>query len=190
MRIIIGIGNPGRRYAFTRHNAGFMLLDYIAEKKSLNFSPGNGDYYFAETNFNSNIVLLVKPTTFVNNSGLAALQLLEDNNLSPEDLLVVHDDINLETARIRVRTSGGDGGHNGISSIIYHLASGNFPRIRIGIGSNFLKGEMAEYVLSGFAEEEFELLKKTFNEAELLIGEFAANGLNKLMDANSKLSNK
>lgn len=190
MRLVIGIGNPGRRYAYTRHNAGFMFLDYIAEKQSLKFEPGKGDYYSAEAKFDGGNLLLVKPTTYVNNSGIAAAHILKERNLAPEDLLVVYDDVNLDAARIRVRAGGSDGGHNGISSIIYHLSSESFPRIRIGIGSGFEKGGMADYVLSGFSGEEFELLKNAFKKSEILIGEFAAGGLKQLLDANSKLSDK
>lgn len=190
MRIVLGIGNPGRRYKLTRHNAGFMLLDFIAQNKSLNFKPGKGDYFFTEADFDGSPVLLVKPATFVNNSGIAALQVLRDNNITPQDLLVVCDDVNLETARLRVRAAGSDGGHNGISSIIFHLSSDSFSRLRIGIGSDFSKGEMSDYVLSVFSVNDLALLKNTFNEAKLLIGQYAAGGIRKLLDANSKLSNK
>jgi len=190
VRIVLGIGNPGSRYTHTRHNVGFMFLDFIAEIKSLNFKPGRGDYFFTEADFEGNPMLLVKPTTYVNNSGVAALQVLRENNLSPEELIVVCDDVNLETARLRVRAAGSNGGHNGISSIISHLFSDIFPRLRIGIGSDFSKGELSDYVLSDFSVNDLKLLKKTFKEAELLIGAYADGGVKKLLDANSKLSNK
>lgn len=186
MRAILGIGNTGRNYLKNRHNAGFILLDYFAEKHSLSFKPSKEDYYYCSGKIGDSEFLLIKPTTYVNNSGIAALQVSQLHHLNTSDLLVVYDDINLEVASVRVRASGGDGGHNGISSIIYHLQSETFPRIRIGIGNNFEKGFMADYVLSDFSNEEFAALKDTFEYSSGLLEEFIKGGLKQLLDANSK----
>lgn len=184
----MGIGNPGSRYSQTRHNSGFLLLDYYAQKNSLHFAASKNDYFFAEGKTAQSGFSLIKPTTYVNNSGIAALQALEEFNVPVSDFLVIADDINLETGKVRIRVGGGDGGHNGINSIIYHLNSDEFPRLRIGIGNNFGKGEMADYVLSPFSNEEFTTISTAFKEAELLIDQFILGGIKQMLDANSKLT--
>lgn len=188
MRIILGIGNPGRRYSNNRHNVGFILLDQLAEKYSLSFNPSKGDYYFCEGKVGKNEFSLIKPSTYVNNSGIAASQALQFYNINVSDFLVVYDDINLEFSKIKVKAAGGDGGHNGINSIIYHLQNDQFPRIRIGIGNNFEKGSMADYVLSDFSKEEFEVLKNTYMVSINLINEFIQGGIKQLLDANSRIN--
>ena len=190
MRILLGIGNPERRYSFNRHNVGFMLLDYFAKEHSIAFKPSKFDYYFAKGNLSSNSFLLVKPTTYVNNSGVAALQAVKKYETNIEDFLVVVDDVNLQFADIRIRKSGGDGGHNGIDSIIFHLQSDLFPRLRIGIGNNFAEGQMTDYVLTDFNEDEKKVLLDTFKTGTTLLKEFITGGVNRMLDANSRLLKK
>ncbi len=183
----MGIGNPGTRYQRNRHNAGFLILDYFANLKSLRFQPSKGDYYLARGKINNSEFCLVKPTTYVNNSGVAALHLVETYNVNLHDLLVVCDDVNIDTGKIRVRKSGGDGGHNGLASIIYHLNSNQFPRLRIGIGNNFKDGELSDYVLSDFSEDEMKLLSGTFKTSAALIEAFITGGVEEMLNENSKL---
>lgn len=190
MRILLGIGNPERRYSFNRHNVGFMLLDYFAKEHSIDFKPSKFDFYFAKGNLSSNPYLLVKPTTYVNNSGLAALQAVKKYETDIEDFLVIVDDINLQFADIRIRKSGGDGGHNGINSIIFHLQKDQFPRFRIGIGNDFAEGKMADYVLTDFNDNEKKVLLDTFKTGTTLLEEFITGGVNRMLDANSKLLKK
>ena len=187
MRVIFGIGNPGIRYEFTRHNAGFLLLDYLAEKFSLNFKPSTGEYLEAAGSLSEQKFSLVKPVTFVNNSGLAAKQIFEKYDLIPEEFLVICDDTNLKNFEWRVRLSGGDGGHNGLSSLIYHLMSDQFPRIRIGIGTNPTDTVLSDYVLSDFSNDELEEYQNTFNKCSVLIEEFIVGGSKKMLEANSVL---
>jgi len=187
VRIIFGIGNPGIRYELTRHNAGFLLLDYLADKLSLNFKESNGEYSEAVGKLNGNEFILVKPGTYVNNSGIAAKQIVEKFSVLPEEFLVVCDDTNLINFDWRVRLSGGDGGHNGLSSIIYHLMTDEFPRVRIGIGSNPPGLALSEYVLSGFSKTEIEELTSTFKKYSVLIEEFIVGGSKKMLEANSVL---
>ena len=189
MRLILGIGNPGSKYENNRHNVGFIILDHLASLNSISFSAAKGDYYSASGSLEGNKYQLIKPTTYVNNSGLAASQVLEKYNLDVKDLLVIHDDVNLKHSEIRVKARGGDGGHNGLSSLIYHLMSDEFPRIRIGVGNDFGKGEMADYVLSDFSIEEMKALEEKFDTIKTLINEFINGGLSKLLDANSRISN-
>lgn len=190
MRVILGIGNPGSRYSHNRHNVGFMFLDYIAEKHSLSFVPSKSSYYFAEGKIGEAGFSLVKPSTYVNNSGIAASEIIDNYGIDLEDLLIVHDDVNLGLAELKVKVAGGDGGHNGLSSIIYHLSSNQFPRLRIGVGNDFPKGNMADYVLSDFDVSEDKELIKTFEKGTVLVEEYVSGGVKRLLDANSKLSSQ
>ena len=187
MRLILGI--PGNKYKYNRHNVGFIVLDHFASLNSLAFTASQGDYYFARGSLSDNDYQLIKPTTYVNNSGIAAKQVLEQNKLHIEDLLVIHDDVNLPHAEIRVKARGGDGGHNGLSSVLWHLMSDEFARIRIGVGSDFERGDMAEYVLTDFNDNEMKMLDEKFDTVSTLIDEFITGGVNGLLDANSRLSN-
>ena len=186
MRAVVGIGNPGKSYSLTRHNTGFIFLDYFADKYSLNFQPSKNDYYYAKGYINDIPFLLIKPTTYVNLSGVAVNQVIEDYEIQLEDLLVVVDEINLDLGEIKVRVGGGDGGHNGMNSIIYNLNSNQFPRIKIGIGNNFAKGEQVDYVLSKFNDEELKILLKSFEFCKELLEVFIKNGTKEMLDFNSK----
>lgn len=187
MQVIIGIGNPGIRYEFTKHNAGFLLLDYFAKKKSINFKEAAGDYIEAIGKIGEKNFTLIKPVTYVNNSGISARQIFEKYSLLPEECLVVCDDTNLKNYDFRVRLSGGDGGHNGLSSIIYHLMTEQFPRIRIGIGTNPPDMVLSDYVLSEFSKSELQEYQTTFSKCAFLIEEFIVGGSKKMLEANSVL---
>lgn len=187
MRVIYGIGNPGIRYENTRHNAGFLLLDYYARKKSLSFKAATGEYSEAPGKIGDQDYVLIKPVTYVNNSGIAARQVFDKYIITPEDFLVLCDDTNLKNYILRVRLSGGDGGHNGLGSIIYHLISDQFPRIRIGIGSNPPETALSDYVLSEFSKEELNEYQNTFIKGSQLIEEFIFGGSKKMLEANSIL---
>ncbi len=188
MRIIVGLGNPGKKYENTRHNAGFMFLDRFAALNSIQFSPSKHDYYRAEGSLNGNPFMLVKPTTYVNLSGNAVGSLMSDFSVAPEDVLVVHDELNLPPGGYKIKLKGSDGGHNGIYSIIYTIENDNFPRIRIGIGNDFPTGAMADYVLSQFNSSEAELLATVFDKCTILTNNFIVSGVKGLLDANSKLT--
>jgi len=188
VRILFGVGNPGKKYSLNRHNAGFMFLDYFAETHSLTFKPSKSDYYYTEGKLSDSTYMLVKPTTYVNNCGVAAEQVIKNFDADIKDFLVVYDDFNLEFSTLRIRLSGGDGGHNGLSSIIYHLNSDLFPRLRIGIGNNFKVGDMSDYVLTNFNRKEKKVLFEAFKTGNILLEEFLSGGINKMLDANSRLS--
>jgi PTH1 family peptidyl-tRNA hydrolase len=187
LRVVFGIGNPGIRYENTRHNAGFLLLDHFVSKKKINFKETTGEYLEAQGKISDQDYVLIKPVTYVNNSGIAAKQVVDRYNLSPDDFLVVCDDTNLKNYSLRVRLSGGDGGHNGLSSIIYHLITDQFPRMRIGIGSNPPEIALSDYVLSEFSKEELEEYQNTFSKGSQLIDEFIFGGSKKMLEANSIL---
>jgi PTH1 family peptidyl-tRNA hydrolase len=189
VRGILGIGNPGVNYLRNRHNAGFLILDKLAERKSLDFRPAKGDYFIAFGEQNGESYCLIKPTTYVNKTGQAALQVIEKFKIGLVELLVVCDDVNLKTGQLRIRKSGGDGGHNGLASIIYDLNSDQFPRLRIGIGNDFDKGELSSYVLTDFSDDEEKLLTDVVKNSVLLIEEFINGGYEAMLDLNSRLTN-
>lgn len=190
MRIIFGIGNPGKKYDETKHNIGFQILDQFAEKHKLEFRASNKDYYETGSELHASRFLLIKPVTYVNLSGLAAKDVLDKHDVRIEDFLVITDDLNLELGKIRLRKSGGDGGHNGINSIIYQLEDDKFPRLRFGIGNEFEKGNMANFVLSKFTEKELNLIEDDIDFAINLIEEFISGGIQKTLDYFSKESSK
>lgn len=182
MRAIIGLGNPGSRYQFTRHNVGYLIADLFAKKHDLKFEASTKDYHFIKGELSGSPYIFIKPTTYMNLSGLAAKDLVAEYHIPLNEILIVFDDINLEPGQIRIRKSGGDGGHNGLHSIIYYLESEEFARLRFGIGSSFGKGNLSDYVLSRFSEKELSLLEHTFMFSIELIEVFIKEGLIKMLD--------
>lgn len=155
--LIVGLGNPGLEYAQTRHNAGFMTLDLLAERehteiKRMKFKSLCGDAVIAGKR-----CLLMKPTTYMNNSGQAVAEVMQFYKLPIDHIIVVYDDISLEPSRLRIRRKGSDGGHNGIKSIIYLTGEDTFPRIKLGVGKKPRPDyNLADWVLSRFTKEELE----------------------------------
>jgi len=189
LRLIVGIGNPGNKYKFTRHNIGFQIIDSFTEKNKLQFIPSNSDYWYAESTFESFHFILIKPTTYVNNSGLIVLELIEKFNLTEKEVLVIVDDINIALGQLRIRKSGGDGGHNGLKSIIYNLKSDKFPRIRIGIANPSKDEVLSDYVLSNFTKEEIEIINKNSSLIIKLIESFIIGGTSQMLNLYSKVKN-
>ena len=190
MRLVVGLGNPGLRYRLTRHNIGFIILDRFVNKEQLNFLPSKKDYYYSEGHIWSSDFFLLKPSTYMNQSGIAILSFLEQHLINYEDILIVSDDVNLEPGRLRLRKSGSDGGHNGIKSIIYHLQTDAFPRLRFGIGSDFEKGGLTEFVLNKFSQEDLKSLETSIVFSIELIKEFIIGGYKSMLDYFSKNSLK
>jgi peptidyl-tRNA hydrolase, PTH1 family len=164
LKLIIGLGNPGKKYELTRHNIGYQILDYIADYLKVNIKPAKDNWYGASGKFRENDFYLMKPTTFMNNSGEAVLDFLTGNNIPLKNILVVYDDFQIPLGMIRLKTNGSDGGHNGISSIIYHLNTMSFPRMRIGIGKDtpLNKEDYIDFVLSDFCTSEIKILNDLF----------------------------
>ncbi len=164
-RLIVGIGNPGPEYVGTRHNAGFEVVDRFLLKHSTMFAPRRARNANAwEGRFGGRNVILMKPLTYVNLSGDAVQPLMKSENLSPAEILIVYDDIDLTVGRIRIRQSGGSAGHNGIKSIIEALHTEAFPRLRVGIGSEGSK-RRANYVLTSFDGTELESYQKALDKS-------------------------
>ena len=153
--LIVGLGNPGKEYAQTRHNCGWMAIDHIAEKLSCKIDKGKFQGLYGQAAFNGNKIFLLKPQTYMNASGQSVLQMTAYYQIPPERILVLFDDISLEPGRLRIRSDGSAGGHNGIKSIIASIGSEAFPRIKIGVGAKPHKdADLADWVLSGFSESE------------------------------------
>lgn len=153
--MIVGLGNPGKEYAQTRHNCGWMAIDRIAEKLSCKIDKGKFQGLYGQATFNGNKIFLLKPRTYMNASGQSVLQMSAYYQIPPERILVLFDDISLEPGRLRIRPDGSAGGHNGIKSIISSIGSEAFPRVKIGVGAKPHKdADLADWVLSGFSESE------------------------------------
>ncbi len=182
--IVCGLGNPGTQYENTRHNAGFMAIDTIAkelntEVKKLKFKSLTADVMFGGVR-----CLLMKPTTFMNNSGEAVREALAFYKLPPERLIVIYDDISMDVGRTRIRRKGSDGGHNGIKSIILCTNSDNFPRIKIGVGAKpHPDYNLADWVLSPFLKEQAEPLENALSNsakaAQLMVQDKTDEAMNK-----------
>ena len=165
MKLIVGLGNPGREYEATRHNVGFMVVDYLAEKWTATIGKTQLKALVGEGKFNNEKIILAKPITYMNLSGEAVGALLRWHKLGPEDLIVVYDDLDLQPGKLRVRAQGSAGGHNGIKSIIQHLGTDTFPRLKVGIGRPHPGQDTADYVLNRFASGERELMVQTIARA-------------------------
>lgn len=164
--MIVGLGNPGRDYEMTRHNAGFLTLDHIAAEENIEIKKLKYKALIGDAVISGHRCLLVKPQTFMNNSGEAVREISQFYKIPPEKIIVIFDDISLPCGKLRIRRKGTDGGHNGIKSIIYHLNSDNFPRIKIGVGAKpHPDYNLADWVLSAFKKDEMEELKKAITKA-------------------------
>jgi len=182
MALIAGLGNPGKEYAGTRHNIGFVLANRIADLLSVQFSYEKGTYMVAKGRFKGRNIILLKPTTFVNRSGTALRKALTDYRIKPEESLICYDDLNLPVGTIRLREKGSAGGHNGIADIIDKLHTNHFPRLRIGIGSDFPKGKQSDFVLSPFSITEQKSVNKALELAEEAVFLFIREGIVKAMN--------
>ena len=175
MKLIVGLGNVGEKYCFTRHNAGFMVLDKLAFDKGFSFREENKLKCFLAK---SGDIIYIKPTTFMNLSGEAVRAVMDYYKIDVKDLLIVYDDIALDLGRMRFRANGSDGGHNGIKSIIKHVGTKEFDRLKIGIGPQpNIPSE--NYVLQNFPKEQLEELKEVLKKADEAIEFYLENGIQK-----------
>lgn len=160
MKIITGLGNPGREYWNTRHNIGYMVADELARRWGVSFSKADRGAECAEYRAGEK-VLLIKPVTYMSLSGMAVAEYANFYKVAPEDIAVIHDDMDLPAGYVRIRKKGGSGGHNGINSILEHLGTDEFPRFRIGIGHPVHDTRVViNYVLTTFSEGEKEAVEK------------------------------
>lgn len=180
MRAIFGLGNPGNEYQRTRHNIGFNIVDFFIQQRKSEFKPGKGQYYFARIRFAGSDTILIKPTTFMNLSGQAVVQVMNRFRVHISDILVIYDDFHIPFGTFRFRKKGSDGGHNGVSSIIYELGTEDFDRFRFGIGQT--ENDTISYVLSEFAEQEIEDLNILLPKTKEAIGCWLRRGIETTMN--------
>lgn len=160
MKLIIGLGNPGKKYENTRHNCGFMVLDRLSEKLHVSINQSKFKGLYVKTKYHDEDVVLLKPQTFMNLSGESVQEIMRFFKISLEDIVVVYDDMDIPVGKLRLRQSGSAGGHNGIKNIIAHVGSKQFNRIRVGIDRHPYM-DVIDYVLSKFSKDE----QATINEA-------------------------
>jgi PTH1 family peptidyl-tRNA hydrolase len=187
VKCIVGLGNPGNRYRFTRHNIGFLAVEFLIDTFKAKHSEGNSLYECYQTSLAQESVLLIMPQTYMNNSGMAVREILQKHELSAADILILYDDFQLPFGTLRLRPKGSDGGHNGLSSIIYHLENDLVPRLRIGVGGKTVPVEhthelMADYVLSRFDTDEEKLLPQLLNHTRDACISWAETGIQKTMN--------
>jgi peptidyl-tRNA hydrolase, PTH1 family len=192
VKCIVGLGNPGIRYRLNRHNAGFLVLDQLAEQHAISIGQTLFDADIGKGKIAGNAVLLAQPQTFMNLSGGAIRKLIDYFRISIEDMIVVHDDLDLPFQTIRLKAGGGHGGHKGLISIIDHLGSADFIRVRIGIGRPPHKSMVESYVLSPYSDEEMTFLPQLTRTAAEAVTDIISSGIQAAMEkhhakGNSKL---
>ncbi len=180
--LIVGLGNPGAEFRHNRHNVGFLLLDCLADRLGESFSRLESNSLLTKAKYQDKRLLLAKPQTFMNLSGQAVSRLVKYYKIPLESLLIVYDDVDLPLESIRIRPNGGPGGHKGIASIIEHLGTNKFPRLRLGIGRPPGRKNAAAHVLQDFTEEENEFLEVTLERAVDAVLVFVSAGLETAMN--------
>ena len=174
MKCIVGLGNIGKKYELTRHNIGFMVVDRLVESYNLELNQQKFKGLYAIAMINGEKVLLIEPMTYMNSSGEAVRPLMDYFNVSTEDLLVLYDDLDMPPGRLRLRQKGSAGGHNGIRSLIQHLGTDQFKRIRIGIGRPTGHLKVVDFVLQKFTPDEMIVMDKVINQTIKAIEAFIA----------------
>lgn len=184
--LIVGLGNIGSEYAATRHNIGFDVADYLAHKHAGNFKSER--YAFvAEMKYKGKIIVCIKPTTYMNDSGKAVKYWMDKEKISIENILVVVDELALPLNKLRVRGSGSDAGHNGLKSIQQILGTDAYPKLRFGIGNNFPKGMQVDYVLGKWNPEELPLVRLKIEKCVEVIESFVTSGIERTMNQFNKI---
>ncbi|NLV87961.1 MAG: aminoacyl-tRNA hydrolase [Tissierellia bacterium] len=183
MFVVVGLGNPGRAYANTRHNVGFDTIDILASRNNIKINKIKFKSVYGEGQIGNEKVMLVKPQTYMNNSGITVKDIYNYYKVPIENIIVIVDDIDIDFASVRVKRKGSAGTHNGLKSIIYLLEDDNFPRVKIGIGKKPENQDLADFVLSRFSKDEREIIEETLNTAaesvEAIIKEGIDNAMNK-----------
>ncbi len=164
--LIVGLGNPGNKYEFTRHNAGFLTLDRLCVEEKFKINKIKYKSVIGEVSLNGHRCIAMKPQTFMNNSGEAVREAAAFYKIPPEKIIVIFDDVTLPCGKLRIRRKGSDGGHNGIKSIICHLNRDNFPRVKIGVGEKpHPDYDLADWVLSVFSKDEMQQFTSAVEKA-------------------------
>jgi len=189
-RIIIGLGNPGKEYAWTRHNFGFLVVGELKERYQISLKNDRAlSGLVGKTQAGDSLLYLFMPTTFMNHSGVAVKALLRKIDIGGENILVICDDLNLDYGQLRIRPAGSDGGHNGLSSIIHEIGSKSFARLRGGIGQPAHQRDVVDYVLSNFDATEKKTINNFINKAADCAEVWLKKGVGDTMDQFNKRTN-
>jgi len=180
VKLIVGLGNPGPKYTWTRHNAGFIVLDRFAHLNGIQVSRKNFGGLNGEGDFRGSRLLLLKPETYMNLSGRTVAEALRFHKIAPADIIVIHDELDIPFGQIKLKADGGHGGHNGLRSLHQELGGGGYSRLRVGIGRP-LHGNMADYVLTNFGKEEMASLPRLIDAAVEALEMMITEGLAKTM---------
>lgn len=186
MLLIAGLGNPGKEYENTRHNAGFMALDALADKLGADVSERKHRALCGKAVISGEKVILLKPQTYMNASGESIRAAADYYKIPPEDVVVIYDDISLEPGQLRIRAKGSAGGHNGIKSIIAHLGTQDFPRVKVGVGAKPPRMDLADYVLGHFSSGERKLMEEAAKEAADAVCEIVEKGIAQAMNDHNR----
>lgn len=188
MKLVVGLGNPGKEYTGTRHNAGFEVIDKLAYDNNIDVSKGKFKAVIGEGIIKGKKVVLIKPVTFMNLSGHSVREAMNWYKTTEEDIIVIYDDISLPVGEIRVRQKGSAGGHNGMKSIIEQLGTENFIRVRVGVGEKPQGWDLADYVLGKFSKDEIPTIIEGFTKAseatEIILNTGVSTAMNKFNKKN------
>lgn len=182
MKLIVGLGNPGDKYKFTRHNIGFLVIDELAKELNVNLNKMKYNSIYGEAIINGEKIYLVKPTTYMNRSGEAVKAFQSFYKINNEDILIITDDTDIEFSSIRMRPNGSGGSHNGLKNIVNLLGARDFPRLRIGIGHSPEYIDMVDFVLGKFTDEEMPYINETVKLAKDAVLEFINKDINSAMN--------
>ncbi len=182
MYLIVGLGNPENEYAKTRHNMGFDTINNIANKHKIEMNRTKFNAIFGSGTINNEKVVLVKPQTYMNLSGIAVREFVKFYKLEKKDIIIIYDDMDIEKGIVKIRKKGGPGNHNGMKSVVQEVVTTDFPRIRIGIGTPDYKNDAINYVIGHVPDEEYEILQTGVKKASEAVEEIIKNGIDIAMN--------
>ena len=186
MYVVVGLGNPGKKYRDTRHNIGFNVADVLAQANNIKLNKLKFNAAYGEGFIGREKVILVKPQTYMNNSGVSVSEIMRFYKIPAEKLIVIVDDIDIEFSSIKIKPSGSAGTHNGLKSIIQHISTKEFPRIKIGIGKKHPQQDLASFVLSRFSDEEAVDIEESIKEASNAVQVILKDGISTAMNEFNK----
>ena len=189
MKIIVGLGNPGKEYENTRHNLGYKVIDKLSEKLKISLNRERLEGLSGNGKYNDEKIMLVKPLTYMNLSGNCVSKILKYYKLTEKELIVIYDDIDIPVGKIRIKPNGSPGTHNGMKDITQKLGTKEFTRVRVGSGKPAENMDLAEYVLSNFKKDEQKEIEKAINNAQEAVIEILENGVNKSMSKFNGIGN-
>ncbi|MBE5821925.1 MAG: aminoacyl-tRNA hydrolase [Clostridiales bacterium] len=182
MYLIVGLGNPGKEYEYTKHNAGFLIIDDIAKKLNININKSKFKGLWCQSELNGEKIIFLKPQTYMNLSGESIIEVVNFFKIPKENVIVIYDDLDIDMCKIRIRERGTAGSHNGMKSIVQHLGTTNFPRIRIGTKKDNENIDTIDYVLSNFSKEQLDNIHKLSDDVLKILSDTVKGNIQKAMN--------